>query len=548
MNREDRIETQILTFAALVNSYAKANQAESSTPAVTGLFDYADAKALGNREAALLAQGFLGQTGGLTDKGQKRLLALRQKVASGRDGLERTILEVFGPVAGKEQTAAFRQRLADGLALIRRMQDVSALGPPADCLEADLVLHLKALLDQPTEQLVGDAFDLVDLAGTQAVSLWWGHRSPGAPARPDPADVTWEKIGRGFFHGHLETQVSTGPLRINLMRVDPKHYRLVAVDCTQFDESVRSLERLCRDFDAVGGTSGGFFLCPELGIEPPSKRGDPIGLVVAESRVLHPPVFARPALIMDERGHAFIRVYGMKGVTVTIGNAVFRTRKVNAVPAAGEIAVLTSLFGVRTPDKKALHVSIVGRQVVEVADRSVAIPLNGFAVVVNSGPAPLGDFARIAPDDTVDYSLPAIKGIEPVVAALAGGPSLVQHGRKSLDFEAEQFGPGIPPVPFHAGSSMADALHPRLAWGITPGYELIGCAVEGRDLDRSVGMSLGHLARWMKQLGCVDVLNLDGGASVRMVVKDREVGPVLSGRSAGGESRPMATALLIKPV
>jgi len=64
--------------------------------------------------------------------------------------------------------------------------------------------------------------------------------------------------------------------------------------------------------------------------------------------------------------------------------------------------------------------------------------------------------------------------------------------------------------------------HPRTAIGITDDNRLIAVVVDGRNSESS-GMTINELTILMKALGCVDAMNLDGGGSSTMWVRNRGV-------------------------
>lgn len=61
--------------------------------------------------------------------------------------------------------------------------------------------------------------------------------------------------------------------------------------------------------------------------------------------------------------------------------------------------------------------------------------------------------------------------------------------------------------------------HPRSAIGIKPNGKVILLTVDGRN-ESSEGMSLFELAKVMKWLGCISAINLDGGGSTALWVKN----------------------------
>jgi exopolysaccharide biosynthesis protein len=65
------------------------------------------------------------------------------------------------------------------------------------------------------------------------------------------------------------------------------------------------------------------------------------------------------------------------------------------------------------------------------------------------------------------------------------------------------------------------ARHPRTAVGLdTKATRLVIVVVEGRKPDAAVGMNYDELAAEMLRLGCHQALNLDGGGSSVMAIRD----------------------------
>ncbi|MDD6735268.1 MAG: S-layer homology domain-containing protein [Clostridiales bacterium] len=62
-------------------------------------------------------------------------------------------------------------------------------------------------------------------------------------------------------------------------------------------------------------------------------------------------------------------------------------------------------------------------------------------------------------------------------------------------------------------SGFASGAAPRTAVGITSGGNIIFYVIDGRQTGYSYGVQLKSLANRMKELGCVDAINLDGGGS-----------------------------------
>ena len=64
--------------------------------------------------------------------------------------------------------------------------------------------------------------------------------------------------------------------------------------------------------------------------------------------------------------------------------------------------------------------------------------------------------------------------------------------------------------------------NPRTAVGFTEDGRFIMITVDGREED-STGMTLYELAALMKELGCYNAMNLDGGGSSQMYINGKVV-------------------------
>ncbi len=96
--------------------------------------------------------------------------------------------------------------------------------------------------------------------------------------------------------------------------------------------------------------------------------------------------------------------------------------------------------------------------------------------------------------------------------AVGGGPVLLQSGEIMITNNEE--------LKF-AGKAIDDK-HPRTAMGYTADQRLIILVVQGRFPGLAEGATLLQLAKMLKNLGCVEALNLDGGGSSCMLINGAE--------------------------
>ncbi len=95
---------------------------------------------------------------------------------------------------------------------------------------------------------------------------------------------------------------------------------------------------------------------------------------------------------------------------------------------------------------------------------------------------------------------------------IGGGPVLLQHGDIRITNNEE--------IKF-AGKAILDK-HPRTAMGYTADGKLIIMVVEGRFPGKAEGATLTQEAALLKELGCWEALNLDGGGSSCLLINGKQ--------------------------
>jgi hypothetical protein len=96
--------------------------------------------------------------------------------------------------------------------------------------------------------------------------------------------------------------------------------------------------------------------------------------------------------------------------------------------------------------------------------------------------------------------------------AVGGGPVLLQNGEVLVTNNQE--------IKF-TGKAINDK-HPRTTMGYTADGKLIFLVIEGRFPNKAEGATLTQVANMLKQIGCVEGLNLDGGGSSCLLINGKE--------------------------
>lgn len=262
------------------------------------------------------------------------------------------------------------------------------------------------------------------------------------------------------------------------------------------------LDRLADSVIVLAGVNADFFL-----FTPP---GVPTNAHIGGGKVVTGPS-SRPVLAFDSTGVPWIGRLEVAG-RVDIGNAHHMLGGWNRHLDDG-LSFFDRRWGMALDTASGVVEVVVDSGasrrvlVVDTSRSGVAIPDRGFVLVAG----------RQAPDE-VRSALLGLRPGEPVtvtlglrpfrpVEAVGGHPVLVRDS-------------AVTPAARDSGA-FAVTRHPRTAVGIAEGGQrLIVVVVDGRQPPWSVGMSLAELAVLMQALGAHDAINLDGGGSTTMVVRD----------------------------
>ncbi|NCB26954.1 MAG: phosphodiester glycosidase family protein, partial [Bacteroidia bacterium] len=114
--------------------------------------------------------------------------------------------------------------------------------------------------------------------------------------------------------------------------------------------------------------------------------------------------------------------------------------------------------------------------------------------------------------------------------AIGGGPVLLKNGEVKNYYGKELL------------DISADSSQPRSAIGIRKDKKMIFFVCEGRKMTPDVsGFTTAEVADILKDLGCVDAMNLDGGGSSCLLINGKE-----TIKGSDGKQRSVVTAVALK--
>ncbi len=307
-------------------------------------------------------------------------------------------------------------------------------------------------------------------------------------------------------------------------------------------KTIKQVEQYMKDNDMV----------PLIGINASYfswETGLPMGHVLSNGKIISKDTETYQTIGFTGDGNAFIAPLAIetkltfKETEIDIGHI----NKYNQ-PNMDIINLYTTDFDINThTDVAALNIILgnidgelsIGKKITAVVEEkfnyegSIKIPSDKIVLTLNETGKPelyealnslhVGDEVVITNNSTSDAELweTAESGLGSV------GETLVKNGEVQSDFQT--------------GAA------PRTAVGITESGNVIFYVIDGRQKPYSYGVQLKTLAKRMKELGCVDAINLDGGGSTAIsgIYPGTDENAVLNSPS-GGSLRSCSNYIFLK--
>lgn len=150
--------------------------------------------------------------------------------------------------------------------------------------------------------------------------------------------------------------------------------------------------------------------------------------------------------------------------------------------------------------------------------------------IVYSYPSPSPNELNTAPKPQPSSYFPSGGEVWNTRSAIGGSPVLIKNDVINITDKEEL-------IDINNTTSRA-----RSAIGSTADGKVVLLAVEGNHPSGGAGLNLQELATLMKNMGCINAMNLDGGGSTAMVINGQQT---VKPSDAGGE-RPVMSVLLVK--
>ena len=362
-----------------------------------------------------------------------------------------------------------------------------------------------------------------------------------APVAAQQVDLPEPRIlAPGVLLYHLEQPTLVepeGPISIWALRLDSARVDLQSVLANDEIMGTETVAGIAERHQPIAAVNAGYF----------QQNGDPAGVMTIDGRLVSDTRRPRGAVGITKdatgvrlvfarlRASAALVITGQQPVTVPV-NGVDTTR------LRGQLMLFTPSYHAHTDTAKGGLEWVVDAQRGRVLSGpldagATPIPRNGF-VLSFGGVTPPAALKALKRGTRVKLAVTydPVEG-EPGVWAAAqdivgGAGLLIRDGRDVEDWSIETF-----------TTSFAELRHPRTLIGTAADRAIWLVTVDGRQPERSVGMTLVELRTLARRLGLVNALNLDGGGSTTMWVQ----GQVVNNPSEATGQRKVSDALLVFP-
>lgn len=306
-------------------------------------------------------------------------------------------------------------------------------------------------------------------------------------------------VALGVKHIKLTKTINGRPVRINVVEINQKLNPNLQINPQLSSSRLASkstITTLARKNNSLVAINGTYFK-PQTGV--------PLGTLMINGKIYTGPIYNRVAMGIFDEGFDMARLELNAQVKSFKGN--LKVDNINQPRMLStHVIVYTPEWGSFAPPspKYGKQIAVENGKIVSIGTQTMPIPHNGYVIV-----GPDERLSKLYRAKHVDLGIKTIPNWDNVKHIISGGPYLVKNGEVFVDMTEQKLG-------------AIGGKNPRTAIGYTQDGNFIMVAVDGRE-GASVGLTLKELAWFMKSIGCINAMNLDGGGSTVMYVNGRVV-------------------------
>lgn len=317
------------------------------------------------------------------------------------------------------------------------------------------------------------------------------------------------------------------PTEIKVLTLNPKRVKIIAVRAHEVGDNITTIGVMAKKFNALAAINGGFFR-----LNKQSDNWVPAGALKTNNQWHGIAYKSRGAIGWDPTtgGVLFDRV--QTSSKIIIANNAFPINAMNKIVSGDRAALLSDSFSKPVQLSNSMGITILDQRIQAIDSYSaVTIPDNAYLYYVSGGMSndiqdlKIGDPAivNINMQPLLDKS--STKQWNKMPYIVGGGPLLIHNGKKINNFDDEKL-----------DKAFIYERHARTAIGLLANGRLVLVVAEGDVIQNTMGLTIPELRDFMFSLGCTAALNLDGGGSSAMYLRNAVV-PMIE--------RPVADAILV---
>ncbi len=322
-------------------------------------------------------------------------------------------------------------------------------------------------------------------------------------------------ISEGVKHIKLTKHISSGNVKINVIEINKKinpNLEVAPVLAAKTLSNKATIKNLATKSKAIVAINATYFK-PQNGI--------PLGTLMIDKKLYTGPIFNRVALGIEDNG--FVMEKYQLNAKLKYKNIELNVDNINQPRMLSTyVLIYTSDWGKISPKapKYGINIAIEDGKIIQASKNEIKIPENGFVISAPKSKADIIYNAQIKDEKQVflanllrtrkiKLEIKNDKAWEKSNHIVSGGPFLIKNGEIFVDAKEQKL-------------LAITGRNPRTAIGYTENNEFIMMTIDGRE-QNSIGMTLEETAKQMKDFGCIWAMNLDGGGSSVMYVKDKIV-------------------------
>jgi hypothetical protein len=350
----------------------------------------------------------------------------------------------------------------------------------------------------------------------------------------------WKTVADGVEYAQVRREFSGKAVDINLLRLDLKKVRLDVHHAMDMAIGTEKTSSIATRHGAFAAINAGFFR-----LDKSEFAGDSAGILKINGKLLSESMNGRVAIGLHNGSRRTDVAFGHPQNSISVRDNDFTGIEVNGLNRerkANEVVVYTPAFGRKTPTNPepngVEYIVRKGRLVRISHSGGNEIPLDGFIISgTGDGKAGLMERWKVGSRLTLNTSIAVpMYDFQPDIDAekkraereftfssevyktyfdledmTNGVPQLIKNSKIEITWEQEK-----------ASKSFVETRHPRTAVAKLKDGKFLMLTADGRT-EQSAGLDLYDLAKYMLELGAIDAMNLDGGGSTTMFVRDKVV-------------------------